>query len=50
MNYTNKYTEDLNRYLNHIDFSFFQDKSILITGATGLIGSYLIDLLIQKNM
>lgn len=49
MNYSKTYEEDLNKYLNNIDFSIFKDKKILITGATGLIGSYLIDLLIKKN-
>lgn len=47
--YKEQYENDLNKYLKHIDFSIFKDKSILITGATGLIGSYLIDLLIKKN-
>lgn len=44
-----QYENDLNKYLKHIDFNILKDKSILITGATGLIGSYLIDLLIKKN-
>lgn len=32
-----------------IAWSFLQDRSILIAGATGMIGSYLIDVLMHKN-
>ena len=27
----------------------FQDGSVLISGATGLVGSFLVDVLMQKN-
>lgn len=49
MNYTQKYINDIEKYLNVIDMSFLHNKKILITGATGLIGSYLIDLLMTYN-
>lgn len=32
------------------DWHFLQDKSIMISGATGLIGSYLADLIMYKNL
>lgn len=50
--YTNKlYLEDLT-YTAELDLPWekLQDKSILISGATGLVGSYLVDVLMIKNM
>ena len=46
------YTLSLINMLKMIDLSFLQNKSILITGAYGMIGSCLIDALIlwNKNM
>ena len=45
-----KYLKDIERYHKIINFENLKNKSILITGATGLIGSYLIDLLINENI
>ena len=53
---TNLYSSDL--YIKDIavvantDIPWYllQDKSILITGATGLIGSFLIDVIMHKNI
>ena len=44
------YLEDV-RYVADLDLPWekLQDKSILISGATGLVGSFLIDVLLQKN-
>lgn len=44
-----KYLKDIEKYLNAIDLEFLNNKKLLITGATGLIGSYLIDLLMKYN-
>lgn len=44
-----KYLEDIKRYSQQIDCCHLYNKKILITGATGLIGSYLIDLLMFIN-
>ena len=33
-----------------INWDLFRDKSVLITGATGLIGTFLIDLLMYRNL
>ena len=44
-----KYLKDIEKYLNVIDLEFLNNKKLLITGATGLIGSYLIDLLMKYN-
>lgn len=47
MNNSNLYQEDIKSVLNlNCDFSKLQDKTILITGATGLIGSVFVDMLI----
>ena len=47
---SNSYLEDLENQLNKIDLEKFKNKSILITGAHGLICSYAIDLLIYANV
>ena len=45
------YKEDLKHCGNlPIDWELFRDKSILVTGATGMIGSFLIDVLMTKNL
>lgn len=49
MTYSYKYIKDLERYLNVINLEFLYNKKLLITGSTGLIGSYLIDLLMLCN-
>lgn len=49
--YTDKlYLEDVNRITSlNLPWSKFQNKSVLLSGATGLIGSFLVDVLMQKN-
>ncbi len=46
-----KYQEELDKVLKdkNIDFKKFQDKTIMITGATGLIGSFLVDTIMYGN-
>lgn len=46
-----EYNEDLKKYfqLPFIDWNMLKNKSILISGASGLIGKYLIDLLMMAN-
>lgn len=44
-----KYKEDLEFQLNRINLNMLNNKNILITGANGLICSYIIDLLIHAN-
>ena len=47
MKNSNLQKEDIKSVLNlNCDFSKLQEKTILITGATGLIGSVLVDMLI----
>ena len=43
-----KYKEDLDFQLNRINLNMLENKNILITGANGLICSYIIDLLIAR--
>ena len=49
--YDNKqYIEDLNYVAGfELPWEKLQDKSILISGATGLVGSFLVDVLMKKN-
>ena len=49
MVYTNKYNTEIANISSNVDLEFLQNKKILISGATGLIGSYLIDVLLSKN-
>lgn len=44
-----KYIKELSIFLENHDISFLENKSIMITGASGLIGSYLIDILMHYN-
>lgn len=45
------YREDIQHILqSDIPFSMLHDKAVLITGATGLIGTYLVDVLMQKSI
>lgn len=48
---TTRYQEELEAYVqeNRTLFTRFANKSLLITGAAGLIGTYLIDLIITAN-
>ncbi|MDN7145078.1 NAD-dependent epimerase/dehydratase family protein [Liquorilactobacillus mali] len=46
----NTYCRDLRTVTSeNIPWNHLKDKSILITGATGMIGSFLIDVVMQKN-
>lgn len=49
MIFTNYYLDHLESNLIMTDFKFLQGKSILITGATGMIGSALVDMLMFAN-
>ena len=44
-----KYYEHIKLYLDKVDLKTFENKTILLTGGTGLILSYFVDLLIAKN-
>lgn len=44
----NPYLEDIRKGLEGFDLSGLQDKQILVTGATGLIGGCLVDMLMQS--
>lgn len=45
------YLEDINKVINdkNLDFNKLKNKSILITGASGLICSFLVDVLMYRN-
>ena len=47
---SNSYVSDLDNQLKKVDLEKLKGKSILVTGAGGLICSYIIDLLIYANM
>ena len=48
--YDNKiYIEELEQLSSDIDLSMFENKTILITGVSGLIGSYLVDVLLKTK-
>lgn len=49
MRYSKRYLEDIKLTLNANDFSGLKHQSILVTGATGLIGSAVVDELIWLN-
>lgn len=45
------YMEDIcNTTKIDLPWNLFQDKSIMLSGATGLIGSFLVDVILQKNV
>lgn len=44
-----KYNEELNFFLSLTNLSPLMNKSIMITGASGLIGSYTVDVLMRAN-
>lgn len=51
MIYCKDYLDEINQFSQSLDTSFLQNCKILISGGTGLIGSYLIDsLLSQPNL
>ena len=44
------YNEEIKKYASKdIDWEKLRDKTFLITGATGLIGKFLIDVIMYKN-
>ena len=44
------YNEEIKKYTSkNIDWEKLKDKTFLITGATGLIGKFLIDIIMYKN-
>ena len=45
----NKYLSELMRFKEKIDFSDFENSSIMVTGATGLIGSAIVKMLLEYN-
>ncbi len=46
-----KYLDDLKEYASfNLDWNLLKNKTILLSGATGLIGRYLVDLLMYKNI
>ncbi len=48
--YTEKYLNEIKLYSNKIDYSYLENKTICLSGGTGLIGSFLVDtLLITKT-
>lgn len=46
----NLYKEDLNKALQNIDLSCFKNKTIIIAGGLGLIGSAIVDLLVESKV
>ena len=46
----NIYKEDLNKVLQNIELSCLKNKSIIVTGGLGLIGSAIVDLLVESNV
>ena len=49
--YTNElYLEDIKKVADvDLPWEKLQNKSVLLSGATGLLGSFLVDVLMQKN-
>ena len=50
--YTNKhYMEDIN-YVASLELPWgkLKNKSVMLSGATGLIGSFLVDVILDKNI
>lgn len=43
------YRKDINAVLDRHNFEELRNKSIIITGATGLIGSAVVDMLLELN-
>jgi len=44
-----KYIEELDMFCENVDLSAICNKAIMVTGASGLIGSYLVDVLMRFN-
>lgn len=50
LNNNKQYAEQLNRYAQtNIDWEKLKGKTVLITGASGMIGTYMIDLIMHRN-
>ncbi|MDQ1630723.1 MAG: UDP-glucuronate decarboxylase [Frankiaceae bacterium] len=47
--YTEDYQAELQSYAQVVDWERLNGTTVLVTGATGLIGSYLIDLILARN-
>lgn len=43
------YKKELNKYLKNFDYSILEDSSVMVTGATGLVGSAIVKSIIQHN-
>ncbi len=43
------YALELDKFCKQVDLIFLRNKYILITGASGLIGSYLVDVIMHSN-
>ena len=46
---SNIYLSDLKKALSSVNIEYYKNKSILITGATGLIGSAIVDIFLMMN-
>ena len=44
------YIEELTGFCKNTELRFLKDKSVMITGASGLIGSYLVDAIMMSNI
>ena len=49
MLYSFEYMKDIQRSIRNIELEALKEKNILITGAAGLIGSALVDILLYLN-
>ncbi len=47
--YTEKYLNEIKSYSNKIDYSYLENKTICLSGGTGLIGSFLVDTLLINS-
>lgn len=45
----NKYEIELIKFCKEINLDFLKNKSIMVTGASGLIGSYIVDVIMKAN-
>lgn len=43
------YKQELKYFVDQNDVSFLYNKTVLVTGASGLIGSYIVDVLMEIN-
>ncbi len=47
--YTEKYLNEIKSYSDKIDYSYLENKTICLSGGTGLIGSFLVDTLLINS-